>query len=290
MMITSNNAIKTINPDQLRFYNEQGYVHLSSCIAPEALELARTILQRWANYTIDGWVQAGLIDDIRSGLSLENQFYEVWKAAGRPGYIRSPRRDLVSREMFDFLRHPSLLDIAQDLLQTTEISVHGIFNARPKLPDQFWTDTPWHQDAQYYRDAENSHVVSIWIPLQRVTEENSCLQVAAGLQRGKLHAPEMDKTGFIGLPGEEQDKLAGISVPMEIGDALCFHQKTPHRALSNRSNAVRWSMDVRYEATPQATESGKRQGFIAHSEEDPFSETTFEQWLEKWHDVPLGSY
>ena len=80
--------------------------------------------------------------------------------------------------MYDLLVESSLLDLVADLLGSDEISVHGIFNARPKLPDQRWTDTPWHQDAQYYRDVERVHVVSIWFPLEAVREECSCLQVA----------------------------------------------------------------------------------------------------------------
>jgi len=77
---------------------------------------------------------------------------------------------------------------------------------------------------------------------------------------------------------------------MEPGDVLCFTQLLPHRALPNRSDAVRWSMDVRYEATPTATESGKKQGFIARSAVNPASVETYEQWLAKWADIPKGGY
>ena len=193
--------------------------------------------------------------------------------------------------MFDILVHPSLLALAQDLLATTEISVHGIFNARPKLPDQIWTQTPWHQDPQYYRDAEQVHVTSIWMPLQPVTEHNSCLQVAPGLHRGPLHEGWNDpETGFLGLSPEVRESLKGVSIEMEPGDALCFTQITPHRALPNRSNQVRWSIDVRYEPTAQATAAGQKQGFVAHSPKNPNAVPTLEEWLRKWDTIPAGSY
>ena len=83
---------------------------------------------------------------------------------GRGQTCLHSHRDLVSREMFDILVHPALLMLAQDLLCTTEVSVHGVFNARPKLPDQIWTQTPWHQDAQYYRDAEHVHDLDLDAP------------------------------------------------------------------------------------------------------------------------------
>jgi phytanoyl-CoA hydroxylase len=271
-------------------YEQQGFLHLRGAVPPDALALAHTVLENWANQTIQSWVDSGLLSSGMLDVDFDHRLVVAWKAAGYPRYIRSPRRDLVSLPMFQLLCHPALLDIAQDLLGTPEVSVHGIFNARPKLPDQRWTDTPWHQDAQYYKDAQDSHVVSMWIPLQRVTEHNSCLQMVPGLHRGKLFADYEDETGFIGLSPEDRKNLQGISIEMDPGDVLCFPQKTPHRALPNQSDAVRWSMDIRYEATTRATESGKRQGFIARSLTDPTSVSTYEQWLLKWEGIPEGNY
>ncbi|MDE0463264.1 MAG: phytanoyl-CoA dioxygenase family protein [Caldilineaceae bacterium] len=277
--------------EQRSFYKTNGYLHAPNVIPSDLLGLLRTVLSRWADDTIESWMKEGLIDDSQAGLDFQHRLAHVWETAGRPNYVRSPRRDLVSREMFDILVHPALISLAQDLLDTPEISVHGIFNARPKLPDQIWTLTPWHQDAQYYRDAEQVHVTSIWMPLQPVTEHNSCLQVAPGLHRGPLHEGWNDpETGFLGLAPEVRDSLKGVSIEMEPGDALCFTQITPHRALPNRSNQVRWSIDVRYESTAQATETGQKQGFVAHSLSDPTSVLSYEEWLTQWEDIPAGSY
>lgn len=279
-----------LSHENIASYELQGYLHLHGVAPADALALARTVLENWADQTIQSWVNAGLLSNSMSDVDFDHRLVVAWKAAGYPRYMRSPRRDLVSLPMYQFLCHPTLVDIAQDLLDTPEVSAHGIFNARPKLPDQHWTDTPWHQDAQYYKDAQDSHVVSMWMPLQRVTERNSCLQMATGLHRGKLFADFEDETGFIGLSPEDRKNLRGVSIVMDPGDVLCFPQKTPHRALPNQTDAVRWSMDIRYEATTQATESGKRQGFIARSLADPTSVSTYEQWLLKWEGIPAGNY
>ena len=280
-----------LTPAQCTFYETNGYLHAPAVIPNDLLDLMTTVLSRWADDTINAWLAEGLITDPGADLDFQHRLAHLWEAAGRPEYIRSPRRDLVSREMFDILIHPKLLALAQDLLGTPEISVHGIFNARPKLPDQIWTQTPWHQDAQYYRDAEQVHVTSIWMPLQPVTEHNSCLQVAPGLHRGPLHEGWNDpETGFLGLAPEVREALEGVSIEMEPGDALCFTQITPHRALPNRSNQVRWSIDVRYEPTVQATAAGQKQGFVAHSPKDPSAVPTYKQWLKKWEEIPSGSY
>jgi ectoine hydroxylase-related dioxygenase (phytanoyl-CoA dioxygenase family) len=282
---------KILTPEQIAFYNEQGYLLARAVIPPEALQLARTVLERWVDETIQTWVDKGLIAHAHTDLDFAHRLTQVWNMAGRPHYIRSPRRDLICRELFDFIRYPAILNLAEDLLGTAELLAHGIFNARPKLPDQKWTDTPWHQDAQYYRDAEHTHVVSIWMPLQAVNTQNSCLQVATGYHRGELYEGFNDEeTGFLGLSKEQRSQLVGIPIEMNSGDALCFTQLTPHAALPNQSDAVRWSMDVRYEAIPTATESGKKQGFTARSREHPESVTGYAEWLHKWEAIPAGSY
>ncbi|MBZ0295602.1 MAG: phytanoyl-CoA dioxygenase family protein [Anaerolineae bacterium] len=284
-------SLKVLNAKQVEFYHEQGYLLAKGVVPKEALDLAQTVLERWVDETIQSWVDSGLLDDPMREVDFGHRLAQVWEAAGHPHYIRSPRRDLISPELFDFIRHPAILNVAQDLLGTPEILAHGIFNARPKLPDQKWTDTPWHQDAQYYRDAELVHVLTIWIPLQAVTENNSCLQVAPGYHQGQLYEGYNDaETGFLGLSKEDRAALKGLPISMERGDALCFTQLTPHGALPNHSDAVRWSMDMRYEATPTATESGKKQGFVARSEENPDSVTSYEEWLTKWEQIPAGSY
>ena len=68
-----------------------------------------------------------------------------------------------------------------------------------------------------------------------------------------------EDTGFTGIDRAEWSDLEAVSVPMDRGDALCFTQLTPHRALRNTSDVVRWSMDLRYEAT----DGGKQYGFVA---------------------------
>lgn len=282
---------KVLTDEQLQFYAQNKYLLVKGALPPEAIHLARTISSRWMDKTISQWVNQGLLPDLLREIDFEHRLVHAWHAAGCPRYSRSPRRDLVSREMYDYLVHSVSLDLAEDLLGTPEISVHGVFNLRPKLPDQKWTDTPWHQDAQYYKDAEHTHVISMWSPMQPVSEHNSCLQVAPGFFVDRVRDGVIDEeTGFLGLTKEDSAKLTGISIEMEPGDILCFNQLLPHRALPNRSDAVRWSMDLRYEATEHATESGKQFGFVARSLRDPSSVTPFDEWLTKWETVPEGAY
>ena len=185
--------------DQIAFYHDRGWLKVENVVPPRSIELGRKVCAGWVDRTVAGWVDEGLLADSLQDLDLEHRLTVAWNEAGKPMYPRSPRRQIVSPELFQFMSEPNVIDIAEDLLGTPEVFMHGVFNLRPKLPDQRWTRTPWHQDSQYYPSIAQVHTLSIWMPLMRVTTENSCLQVAEGYHRGDMYAiTEDEETGFLG--------------------------------------------------------------------------------------------
>ena len=244
---------KILTDEQISFYREKGYVKVENVLPPRSIDLGRKVSADWVDRTVAGWVDEGLLDDGLEHLNLGRRLTAAWNEAGKPVYQRSPRRQIVCPELFQFMTEPNVIDIAEDLLGSPEVFMHGVFNLRPKLPDQRWTRTPWHQDSQYFPSVAQVHTLSIWMPLQRVTTENSCLQVAEGYHRGDMYAiTEDEETGFLGISKEERAAIPGIPIEMEAGDALCFTQLTPHAALPNKSDAVRWSIDLRYQSIADA--------------------------------------
>ena len=176
-------------PDQLiataaetEHYRTHGWVVCRGVLPATLTDTVRGVLGAWCDRTIDSWVDEGLLEDAAPELDMRNRLRECWQRAGEPQYSRSPRRDLVSPQMFEILADATLAALSRQLMGCAEVLSHSIFNARPKLPQQSWTDTPWHQDAQYYPDAgqpgNGHHVLSLWIPTQPVSERNSCMEVA----------------------------------------------------------------------------------------------------------------
>ncbi len=289
---------KILTDEQISFYHEKGYLKVDKVLPQRSIELGRKVCADWVDRTVQGWVAEGLLEDGLEDLDLGHRLTVAWNEAGKPMYQRSPRRQIVCPELFQFMSEPNVIDIAEDLLGSPEVFMHGVFNLRPKLPDQRWTRTPWHQDSQYYPSIAQVHTLSIWMPLQRVTTENSCLQVAEGYHRGDMYAiTEDEETGFLGISREERAALPGIPIEMEAGDALCFTQLTPHAALPNKSDAVRWSIDLRYQSIEDAMVDeynveigGRDKGFIARSEADPASVATWESWERQWEGDPYSAY
>ncbi len=86
-----------LTSEQLSFYETNGYLHAPAVIPPDLLDLMTIVLSRWADDTINAWLTEGLITNPGADLDFQHRLAHFWEAAGRPEYIRSPRRDLVSR-------------------------------------------------------------------------------------------------------------------------------------------------------------------------------------------------
>jgi len=283
-----------IDDADLALYRTRGYLYLRDVLPQDLLDRGRRLIEPWVDFQIDAWREQGLIDRDFREFDFSHRLLEGWRAAGRPQFRRRPNRFLINADMYAFLRQRPLLDIAADVIGTTELSVHGIFNARPQLPGAPWTDTPWHQDSQYWLldygapepDIERqTHVMTMWVPLQAVDATSGALSVMSRLDTGdRLFAPEdydYEQTGFFGLAPEDVARYPHVCEAMVPGDALVFDQRTPHGAEPNRAERIRWSIDVRYEATATATVVGRKYGFVVQSRKDPASETPLADWLAK---------
>jgi hypothetical protein len=271
-------------------YHQNGYALIGGALSPELLKSAREIIEPWVDYQIGDWQAQGLIDNDYRNLDFGHRLLVAWRAAGKPMFRRRPNRFLIKKEMFAFFHSRELLGIAEQVLGTRELSVHGIFNARPQLPEAPWTETPFHQDSQYWHldygspepDVERrTHVMTMWIPLQPVDQRSGGLQLLSKKDTGdplfEVHNYDYEVTGFLGLAPRDVERFPKYCPSMKPGDVLIFDQRTPHGAAPNYADHIRWSIDVRYEATSTATTIGKRFGFVVQSAV-PATETTFETW------------
>ncbi|HLY67505.1 MAG TPA: phytanoyl-CoA dioxygenase family protein [Chloroflexota bacterium] len=283
-----------LTPAELAHYRGEGFVLLRQVVPMELLADAQRMFEPWVDYFVDKWRVEGLLDDPCSDSNFGHRFMEAWRKAGRPHFRRSPNRFLINAEMYRFMTSQVFLDIAEQLIGTPELSIHGIFNGRPQLVNHPDTQTPWHQDSQYWvldygcpePDTERrTHVVTMWMPLQPVDPESGCLQVMSLLDTKNRMFDQWDydyaRTGFLGL--SPADVAAHIAIPftMQPGDLLAFTQRTPHGAAPNLSDHIRWSVDIRYEATATATLLGQKYGFVAQSIDNPAAVTPLEAWLQK---------
>ena len=225
-----------------------------------------------------------------------SQYFDFSFPLGRP--VKPDEPCFFPASVFRVLRHPRILDVVESLIGS-EIYSNPVQHVRLKPPE--WAveglvesdrgrgaifASPWHQDASVViEEADETEMITVWIPVFDATEENGCLQlVPSNHQQGLFeHCPA--PTGKY-LSTKFFDADRAIPVPMRRGSALFMTRMTPHGSLSNHSDVVRWSMDLRYNPTGQPTGRPEFPGFVARSRANPETELHDPQtWQKNWMQI-----
>lgn len=196
--------------------------------------------------------------------------------------------------VFDLLTHPRLLDVVESVIGP-EITVNPVQHVRIKPPESLLPAgddaalgrvkaTSWHQDnGVVTEDADESEILTVWIPLTTATERHGCLTVQPGSHLGDIltHCP--GGPSGLEIPESVLSRDGAQPLPMQPGDILLFHRRTAHASLSNVSDEIRWSLDLRYNPTGQATGRSVHPAFVARSHTDPSTELHDpEVWRSSW--------
>ena len=105
----------------------------------------------------------------------------------------------------------------------------------------------WHQDYGYWyqNGCLFPDMGSVFMPVDRCTRQNSCLQVLAGSHK----LGRVNHYNIAGQSGADLDRVAlaktmceHVYVEMEPGDALFFHCNVLHTSEQNKSDMRRWVM------------------------------------------------
>lgn len=183
------------------------------------------------------------------------------------------------RETFEFLFTERLLAGVESLIGP-EITLSPIQHIRPFVSGG--AGPQWHMDqAVTLEEADVSEIVTAWIPFVDTNPENGCLQFVdsiapdaawrsdrakhlvighhssphvhvadRGAGASQLEVPQV----FLSQTGRTAEQVSVVEATMRRGDVLLFNAYVPHRGGTNSTpDAVRWSMDLRFQATGSPT-------------------------------------
>ena len=251
------------------------------------------------------WVAGGLLREPFSDLPFEERLVEVYRAgcnyqqafdiALPNGNVEADTPIHLGPAVFDLLRSPRLL-AAVECLIGGEIYSNPIQHVRIKPPMKIIDEddhdraligrTHWHQDSGVgLPEADDTRMVTCWVAISRATPENGCLQVLPGSHRQgiSLHCSTKDQ---VGIPDALIEQERAVPAPLSPGGVLFFHPLCKHASLDNRSDAFRWSFDLRYNPVGQATGRPHFPGFVARSRRDPESALDDAgEWARLWHEA-----
>jgi len=182
--------------------------------------------------------------------------------------------------LFGYFFDSGLLDIVEQILGA-EIRLYPNYSVRPKLPEWEGTLVWWHQDGGYTKfwdhsdqpaetfDVENLRMLNFWSPLVPAREENGCMQFVPGTHRLGI-VPHVRRQYYLEIVDLKYTPLfeQAVSIELDPGDMVLFSNLLFHQGLPNRSKAIRWNLDWRYQDATQPT-LRREQGHIARSRKRP---------------------
>lgn len=289
-------------------FDELGYVLLEDVLDP--VEDLGPIVQDYdalLDRLATNWQRAGAISSAYRELPFEQRFARVALEASQAGInwiqyfdfslpqggVTADTPIHLSEAVFNLLTHPRLLDVAEKLVGP-EIVVNPVHHVRLKPPEEqvpqnmrggLTARTPWHQDqGVVLPEADESDILTIWLPITAATVENGCLSVVPGSHRGELvtHCPGI---GGVQIP-ERLLAGPGVPVPMRPGSILLLHRLTQHASLTNVSQGIRWSFDLRYQPADQPTGRPAFPAFLARSRAHPERVVRdWRDWVAMWEEA-----
>lgn len=138
----------------------------------------------------------------------------------------------VGPAVFATITNSRLLDLVSDVLGTDEIYSNPVQHMRFKLPSHavakdagfsgMVSAVPFHQDnGVLLEEADNSHILTIWMPCTESTLTNGVMQVIPRSHREELKQHCHTKEGLAIPPScLDPENSGAISLPMPAGAAL----------------------------------------------------------------------
>jgi len=200
-------------------YDRDGYVIVRQMLPADALAELKQNLDRY-------------IRDVVPGLPPTDAFYDFDRL--RPETLKQLHRMAQDAFFADYRRHPAWVALAEALIGEPASADDPEWFNKPPLSQK---GTPPHQD-NFYFSLKPCHVVTIWMALDQVVEENACVRYVPGshLLPTRPHA----RSGTLGFSQAisdygPDDAAREVPICLEPGDVMAHHGNLIHLAGLNRS-------------------------------------------------------
>ncbi len=155
---------------------------------------------------------------------------------------RGQSRHMDSPTVYDLATRPAILERIACLLGPDLVVWATNFWLKPPGG----AEIPWHQDINFW-PLEPPVNVSAWIAIDKVTVENSCVQVIPGSHRRSIpHIPAEAGMAFKDMADPQRfDAKQAVNMELQPGEFFLFSERLLHRSSKNISHKRRLGISVR---------------------------------------------
>jgi ectoine hydroxylase-related dioxygenase (phytanoyl-CoA dioxygenase family) len=214
-----------LSQEQIEAFREEGYLSIPQITTAEEIAWIREIYDRLFDRRC-GWGEGNFFDftgtDDLQELSLPQMLL--------------PSKYEPALEMTLFRINAAA--VARQLLgpRAELVFEHAILK-----PPRVGPKTPWHQDQAFFPAGTNYESLTVWMPLQDVTEASGCMKFIPRSHREPLlrHRAINDDSRVHGLEAIGVEERRAIACPLAAGGATVHDYRTLHGAGPNLSEVPR---------------------------------------------------
>lgn len=248
-------SCQTLEREQIDFFHREGYLVVEdvlddASLQPAIADITDMIDRLSAELIASGELSRDYAEvDFEHRLALINRETDKVAKAIWNGAMHSPG-------IFRILTNPRLLAIARSFCGE-EIVASSVYRLRPKVPHYDLGMVPWHQDSGYTEPAcDKAFMLTVWVALVDATPERGCMWALPGVHHDTnllKHVSRRTKN-YLEIPDSELPQgVKPVCLEVKKGGVVLLHNRTPHVSYANRSDVVRWSMDLRYQSASLPT-------------------------------------
>ena len=279
---------RSLTPDELDRYASQGFLIVRDVLGDQDFAPVEAAYERLIDAIAHRHLAEGRIASGADGEGFTTRLARIEaQLSDDDAPVHKRELDIMEArlpEMFAFFFNSNLLAPVESIVGP-EIILSPIQHLRPYTPrrgERQPMQVPWHQDQGVTREAADaSEILTVWIPLVDVDRTNGCLQVLPGVTGFGLLQHEA--TGGTHIKPAMMPDVEPYDCVMRRGDLLLMSAYTPHRGHQNRSDRVRWSIDLRFQKTGTPTGRSNLPEVVVQSRADPASvQEDYDEWCSRW--------
>ena len=222
---------KYLTPEQLSFYQKNGYLVVEDIISQEEVAEYKRIYDRFLSGEIETGVNRS---DLGAGdggnkQGVENITQIMWPSEFVPALHEMPY-------------HQRALAISRELMgDDAEMDFDMLINKAPGTN----APTPWHQDEAYWVNVPDKRAASSWLALDSAVKENGCMWFIPG-----SHLKEVRPHRFAGRQGGaltcDASEEEAVCIELKPGSCTFHHGRVLHYSRGNATERHRRAFIINF--------------------------------------------